>query len=598
MKKLIRFAFILLTFMAYVGMFATAAELDHSISDERLAMLEKWMGDMVAVNPEITEEQLANAIEARFKALEPCLAEEKLPQLVLENNSNETAEQKLAAAALEEYPNYNMDELRVKSEEVYPLYKERQVVTVWFMKSPGKTDKIRGIYMGTHGGFVNVSSRKIRLGDMKGIECNEGPNGEIAKFDPVENQRLRLQWIDDYINNSAVNRKKFEDEHRAEFIAKQISDDFLANQRNGYIFWDGQWFTADMLLREYAEQTVQAARRLRIAQEIERVNRGNTEIAAQLEMTSQAYAIAPVGKLPNIKDVLEKQAADAAAAAAERQRLAEQQAKEEEERLEREAEEARLAELEAQRAAADNSKPAQPAVPTVEQASSKPLWLYVVIGIVVIGVIGFGAWMFFSHHEKELDVSKFYESTGEFQDSFWSAVDADPDHFKYVAYLFNTLDEAKEALCQLSFVGMGVNGELKSKRGDIILGAYNHQDRAVAVIGGVNLNYARWREASMVWPELPHASYFRQSSEPKVKLVMPSAEELSRQEGLSVEKLGAEDVRTESGEINRVFRYRCGSREDALKFLALFKVEEEGVVVRVKTAEGEFGKDINGVFTV
>ena len=102
----------------------------------------------------------------------------------------------------------------------------------------------------------------------------------------------------------------------------------------------------------------------------------------------------------------------------------------------------------------------------------------------------------------------------------------------------------------------------------------------------------------MIWPELPHASYFRQSSEPKVKLVMPSAEELSRQEGLNVEKVSEEDVRTESGEINRVFRYRCANREDALKFLALFKVEEEGVVVRVETNEGEFGKDINGVFTV
>ena len=102
----------------------------------------------------------------------------------------------------------------------------------------------------------------------------------------------------------------------------------------------------------------------------------------------------------------------------------------------------------------------------------------------------------------------------------------------------------------------------------------------------------------MVWPELPNAAYFRQSSEPKVKLVMPSAEELSRQEGLEVEKLGAEDIRTESGEINRVFRYRCANRESALRFLALFKVEEEGIVVRVETAEGEFGKDINGVFTV
>ena len=348
-------------------------------------------------------------------------------------------------------------------------------------------------------------------------------------------------------------------------------------------------------MREYAYQAVANARRLRITKENDRINRGNAEIAAQFEMASQSYAISPAGKLPNAEGVLAKQAEEER----KRQELAEQQAKEEEELREREAEEARQAELAAQREQEEGNPPAQrTVVPVVEEEEGKSIWLYVVIAAVVVGVVGFVAWMFFSHREKELDVSKFYESKGEFQEGFWAAAEADPENFKYVAYLFNTVEEAKDALCQLSFVGLGVNGELKSKRGDIILGAYNHQNRAVAVIGGTSLNYARWREASMVWPDLPNASYFRQSSEPKVNLVMPSAEELSRQEGLEVEKLGAEDIRTETGEINRVFRYRCANRENALRFLALFKVEEEGIVVRVETADGEFGKDINGVFTV
>ena len=594
MNKLMRFALVLLMFMACLGML-TAAELDRSLSDARLAGLEKLVDETLSANPDIVADELVPMISNAFKALEPCLSATKRPPLILEPDSQATAERLLTEEALKLYPNYSVPELRQKSAEVYPLYKVNQTVTVVYKKTPRLTETVHGIYMGTLGENVVVNSRKIRLGDMKGIEGNDGPDGEIVKYDQIANQRLREQWMDDYISNSAVERKKFEDEHREEFLNRQNAEDFLTNQRNGYTFWEGQWFTADSLVREYASQAVSTARRVKNAKEAEYINRGNAEITSQMEMTSQTYAISPIGKLPNVEGVLAKQADEEQ----KRKELEAQQAREEEELREREEEAAREAELAAQREKERESQPVrQPVAPPVVEEEGKPIWLYVVIGAVIVGVIGFGAWMFFFHHEKELDVSKFYKSKGDFQEGFWAAADADPENFKYVAYLFDNVDAAKNALCQLSFVGLGVNGELKSKRGDIILGAYSHQNRAVAVIGGNSLNYARWREASMVWPELPNAAYFRQSSEPKVKLVMPSAEELSRQEGLEVEKLGAEDIRTESGEINRVFRYRCANRESALRFLALFKVEEEGIVVRVETAEGEFGKDINGVFTV
>ena len=108
MKKRIQFAFVLLTFMAFVGMFVVAAELDHSISDERLVKLEEMMNEVLASNPEITEEELVDAVAAKFKATEACLAKKERPQLVLEDDSNATAEQKLIEAALEKYPNSSM----------------------------------------------------------------------------------------------------------------------------------------------------------------------------------------------------------------------------------------------------------------------------------------------------------------------------------------------------------------------------------------------------------------------------------------------------------------------------------------------------------
>ncbi|MBP5301202.1 MAG: hypothetical protein J6Y80_07320 [Victivallales bacterium] len=598
MNKRFGFALILCATLAWFGIQAANAEVDHSKSDARLAILEKLMGDALSANPGLEIPELVNATAQKFKATERCLQADKLPPLVSEDESRLKAAEAVAAAALVEYPDYNSQELQKKAAEIYPMYKEGQFVTVKFRKNAKLSETVRGIYMGIRGGNVIVNSRTIRLGDMEGILGNDGPDGEIVKYDQIANRRLRQEWIDSYISDSVVARKKFEDEHAQEFQDRQLAEDFLANQVNGYTFWDDQWFSPDALLQEFASNAIILKRSAIAREENLRRTRGNSEVASQQAMTSQSYAVAPIGKLPRVDGILAKQAE----AERKKQELAAQQAKEAEELAEREAEEARQAELAAQRAAnPETTRPATRTTPTTpaepEQASNR-LWLYVAIGVVALVVLALIIWQIFFRGEKELNVADFYKSKGEFQENFWNAAEADPDGFKYVAYLFNNVDEAKNALCQLSFVGMGVNGELKSKRGDIILGAYKHQDRAVAVIGGVTLNYARWREASMVWPELPNASYFRQSSEPKVKLVVPSPEELSRQEGLNVEKLGAEDVRTESGEINRVFRYRCDSREAALRFLALFKVEEEGIVVRVETPEGEFGKDLNGVFTV
>lgn len=604
MNKCMRFAFVLLMFMACLGRVMAAPGKDYSLSEARIEAVRTQVEDCLSENPELTVKELIQLTEKALrqkakalqdsrskesadgeqkqlptteeKALEAFLeATEESPALLLEDKRQEKlADKELIRRALKAYPNYSDSELRQRAAEIYPLYKLNQRVKVKYHKRAGIVDTAEGVFKGMRGGNIVLGSQLIRLADLQGIEGNDGSHGEIAKFDKMLNQRLRDEWMEKYREESAVSRKDYESSHREEVREEQKSKEFLENQENGYTFWDDEWFTPEALVVRIATDTVETARRTEDAQKTERIRRGDEEIAAQMNMASQSYAIAPIGTLPSVSPE-DRGAQQAQGDAGET---------EDEDDLD-------------STPSVGGSQRAADASPVVEQKSSS-LWLYLVIGVIVVGGAGFGVWMFFFHQEKELDVSKFYESKGDFQEGFWASAEADPERFKYVAYLFDNVDEAKNALCQLSFVGMGVNGELKAKRDDIILGAYSHQNRAVAVIGGLNLNYARWREASMVWPELPNAAYFRQSSEPKVKLVMPSAEELSRQDGLEVEKLGEEDVRAESGEINRVFRYRCANRENALRFLALFKVEEEGVVVRVETAEGEFGKDINGVFTV
>ena len=99
----------------------------------------------------------------------------------------------------------------------------------------------------------------------------------------------------------------------------------------------------------------------------------------------------------------------------------------------------------------------------------------------------------------------------------------------------------------------------------------------------------------MTWPELPYANYFKVSSEPQVSMLTPDMDKL-KEMGLHVENLGVEDMRMKNGEINRVYRFRAADKNEAITLLETFDIKEEGVVVRVQTAEGVFGKDVHGVF--
>ena len=174
--------------------------------------------------------------------------------------------------------------------------------------------------------------------------------------------------------------------------------------------------------------------------------------------------------------------------------------------------------------------------------------------------------------------------------------EADPEHFKYVAYMFPDLKEANSALQKLSYIRSSPNGDLRSTR-DILFGAYPHLEGAVCFVGGINLHYALWREASAVLPELPNAVYFKVSTEPNVQLEIPDINDLADKD-IHVENLGVQELAGEGGEFTRCYRYRTNTKKAALAFLESFVVNEEGIIIHVETDEGIWGKDENGVFEV
>ena len=221
----------------------------------------------------------------------------------------------------------------------------------------------------------------------------------------------------------------------------------------------------------------------------------------------------------------------------------------------------------------------------------------IAVCVFLVFVIVAAAIMVWHKTQKKDPFKKYFEGKGQLQKDFWAAASADPDNFKYVAYMFPDLKEATAALGKLSYFNIGPGGDLKCVR-DLRYGAYPHLDGAVCFVGGTKFTYALWKEASIVLPELPNASYFKVSTEPKVLLELPNLEQLSETENLHIESLGFEDIAGENGEFNRVFKYKTDTLEAARHFLDTIEVKEAGIIIHIETNEGIIGKDENGVFSI
>lgn len=567
-----------------------------SVSEKRIGALEKMFADEAeAQGNNATVSSLVEAVRPRFVALDDGLKAGCVKPVVRESESERAAHDELNAALDKAYPALTPQQLRRKAEEARPLYKRGDMVRIRYRFNPKSSRVATGIFREVKAGYIMINTGdRVRMGDMEGIPGNDGPEGELAKYDVQLNRKYRQEWMEQYSVEMTEGRRKFEAENSEKFIARRKEADHAANEANGYTWYKFMWYSQDDLLREFAERALGVMER-RNAEAAEKVVAERREkLASQTKIGAIQAVYAPYGSFPSAQQELARQAAEEQA----RRDAMAQRRREEQLKLEREREEARqLAEREAREAELAKKAKIKRLTAELEETGQHDYVLYGLIAFGLLAVAGAYGWWYHRKREEErnLAVERFFAGKGKVQQEFWDAAEADPDHFKYVAYIFNDTDSARDALGHLSFISMDPDGQLHCRRNDIRFGTYEHQGRAVAFIGGDKLNYARWREASMVWPELPSASYFRQSTEPVVSLELPKLEDMKGE----IENLGSEDVKLENGEINRVFRFKTASREKALDFLGKFKIEEEGIVVRVLTDhDGEFGKDINGTFAV
>ena len=621
------------TLRAYCGawlLLTGVCLMGETLSEQRLALGHGEAVKLLEGSVGVTRATVLDAVRRVLVKRFPELGRRPSAALITEVDSLRDYERKFEAILEERHPELDDAALRRVEERRYPLYHVGDQVTLYHVRG-NKVERVSGRIVTIEDGMVMVGAQRVFVSDMERVQDN---GAEVLKFRPEETRQARERYVAMLREQNLRDRETFRRTQHSAVERELLARDRARNERNGYTLVERRWLVPEELFgaivtaaaNEVSERRYEALNATmvhrrepldaqlstldlryghekpgqlenpalkRIREEEERRDRAIHERAEQLraaelrEREEKARRAAEEHeKLRLAAEKAKREAAEAKRLAAEKERerqAAEERLVAEEKSRLAEAEAKRRAEAEAERLAMERSHLIFGVLP-LPLALGMGMALVVIVGVVVV---------IYRRRQEKDRFSKFFEGKGKLQKDCWSQASADPEHFKYVAYMFPSLDEATKALGHLTYIKPGPGGDLRCTR-DLQYGVYPHLDGAVCFIGGTKFSYALWREASAVLPELPHAQYFKVSTEPEVQLVIPNLSQMKMQ----VESLGVEDVQNESGEFLRLYKYRAASREEAEKFLDQFDINEVGISVHVETPDGILGKDENGVFTL
>jgi hypothetical protein len=552
------------------------------VSARRLALIQRLVAERFAQDGlDAGVFSIAKSVLAEFFKAEPtCPAALTLADPVTEDECRQAARQMARDLVAKKFPDLDAAALEAEAAKQFPVYAEGDIVEVEFQLNPARRERLRGPYEGRTPTYVIIGRRQIMLADLAVVEGNEA---QILMFDLQRSTELRRNYIDQKTQAYTEARDKYSESVRQIARREHYRRGAEQNEERGYVFLDGSWGS----VRDAVPKIIETERTRLQAEQQRRAEAAAAAVQQEAAaLVAAESAAADLGSPTRWRDPAGELADQNARAEAERKRVA--AAAEEEQR--KQAEAARLkAEEEARQAAPAASSSA--AAQTQEAEGGLP-WLFIAIAAVVV-LVAAGGVGFALMRRRSRDPAKFFEGKGRVQRDFWAMADADPERFKYVAYMFPTQQEAQDALLQLSFITEGSGGQLKCSR-EVQFGSYTHHGKFVAFVGGNDLHYALWREASAVLPELPNAEYFRVSEAPGVMLEIPDIEQLLRDENLKVEHV--ENREGEGKDYSQYYVYRAPDKQNALEFLKRARVTEAGVHVIVQTPEGTWGKDENGIY--
>ncbi len=580
------------TFFLLVGAPCRAVTEGTEVSERRIALLRRLVTERLAQDGlDAGTFGVAKAVLADFfKAETKCPTALTLAEPVTEADCRQAARKMGLDLVAKKFPDLDVAALEAEAAKQFPVYAEGDIVEVEFQLNPARRERLRGPYEGRTANYIVIGRRQIMLADLAAVE---GSATQIQMFDVPRSTELRRKFVEQKKQAYAEAREKYGESVRQIARREQYRRGAEQNEERGYLFLEGAWSS----VREAVPKIVEAERAKLQAEQQQRA------VAAAAAIQQEAAAlvaaesvVADLGSPTRWRDPAAELADLSARAEAERLRLAAVAAEEARLQAEATATAAAAAVAEATRLKADEAaRRAAPSPTATAQPQMAPgglPWLFIAIiaGLVLAALAGV---VFAVARRRARDPAKFFEGKGRVQRDFWALADADPEHFRYVAYLFPTVSAAQAALLQLSFMTEGAGGLLKCSR-DVEFGVYPHQGKAVAFVGGTDLHYALWREASAVLPELANAEYFRVSEAPDVMLEIPDIEQLMRDDSLQVEHV--ENREGEGKDYSQYYVYRAPDKQNALEFLKRANVTEAGVHVIVQTPEGTWGKDENGIY--
>lgn len=487
----------------------------------------------------------------------------------------DTAEKAADRLANRKFPPLDEETLGNAAAEIYPIYREGDPVTLTYLPNPVRPTTITGKVAKIASSYVQVGSQVVLFEDLKKTDYGKA---EIVKFNAPKSMELRRNYIEKRRKEYESQRNDYRTQAYEIALRLKRKEAIARNQSLGYILYEDKWFQLPDLA-----STI-------INQEKTRMMRELAEAMQRRIRESRAFATIAVAS-QSISDAgtpgfLYSDPFDATAQAApQAETVSDIDEEEAEESPETPPFDQETATPEADATASGPEETGE------ETISGTPIWIYaaaaggVLVVLVLIGLV--------IVKKRSKKPSNLFTSGSKMHKQLWAKAEAAPDDFKYVAYRFASMESAREALLQLSYVQEEADGTLSSAE-DVLYGIYAHDGKFVAYVAGMNLGYAPWREASALFPELYEAEYFRVSSAPEVKLEIPDIEKLMADESIEVEHI--QNIDGIGDDFGKYYIYETPDKETALVFLERVSVDSGGIHIIAKTPEGIWGRDSYGVY--
>ncbi len=134
-----------------------------------------------------------------------------------------------------------------EAEKAYPLVKKGDDVTIRYYRG-GVPARVSGVVQSVreNGRCYEIGNQLVRVSEIRA--------SDRQYFDPDLNESLRQKFINEFHKNLPKLKRDYANYLNAEELEKVI-----ANEKNGYIFFQGRWVTAkfvtDQLMRYYLKVT-------------------------------------------------------------------------------------------------------------------------------------------------------------------------------------------------------------------------------------------------------------------------------------------------------------------------------------------------------